>query len=181
LSRTENKNGFTLVEMILVMMVIGILAAMLLPRIVGAPAIARDANRVVALSSIAMALESYYSDHLEYPESNAVTLGDWGCVDSVNDLIVEKYLDTVPKDPLVTNNKLGCLAMFRYLAIEGDGGVYDSYLLAAGMEREQKANVDWSDIVGYDKDTDIQTAIDKIEEADAFASGDVFAYATYRR
>lgn len=178
MQKLRNIQGFTLVEIIVVMTIIGILVAVLLPKIIGAPANARDADRIVSLNLIAMALENYHSDHLAYPESSS---GDWGCIDLSNDLIVKKYLDTVPKDPIATNNKLGCLATFSYLAIEKNG-FYNSYILAAGVERKQKANVDWDDIKDYDKNDNIQDIIDTIDNTpDIFVSGDIYAYAIYGR
>jgi type II secretory pathway pseudopilin PulG len=166
------------------MIIIGVLAIMIAPKLMGAPATARDANRMVSLEMISMALESYYSDHNSYPDSGV----GWGCINDTAgspgaELLDGFYLDAVPKDPVVTNAMLDCTGTFRYISVENQNGFADdAYILAAGMERKQKANVDWNDISGYDNTTSIQDAITVIDtDPDVFGSGDIPAFAIYGR
>ncbi len=72
-SKLRSRKGFTLVELIIVIMIIGILAATMLPKVMGGPARARDAQRKSNLAAITTALELYYTDNETYP--TAVTLG----------------------------------------------------------------------------------------------------------
>ena len=67
LKKLRNPKGFTLVELIIVIMIIGILAATLLPKIMGAPAKARDAAREADFNAVATSLEMYYADNSVYP------------------------------------------------------------------------------------------------------------------
>jgi general secretion pathway protein G len=73
LRKLRNPKGFTLVELIIVIMIIGILAATMLPKVMGGPARARDAQRKANLAAITTALELYYTDNEAYPV--VLTLG----------------------------------------------------------------------------------------------------------
>jgi general secretion pathway protein G len=61
------KKGFTLVEMLIVVVIIGILSAALLPRLQGAQSSARDAARRSDLNQLGSAILSYYNNRGEYP------------------------------------------------------------------------------------------------------------------
>lgn len=61
------KKGFTLVEMLIVVVIIGILSAALLPRLQGAQSAARDSARKSDLSQLGSAILSYYNNRGEYP------------------------------------------------------------------------------------------------------------------
>ncbi|MCF7846155.1 MAG: prepilin-type N-terminal cleavage/methylation domain-containing protein [Candidatus Peribacteraceae bacterium] len=71
LQKLRNPRGFTLVELIIVIMIIGILAATLLPKVMGAPAKARDAARESDFNAISTVLELYYADNNVYPTPSA--------------------------------------------------------------------------------------------------------------
>ena len=63
------KKGFTLVEMLIVVVIIGILSAALLPRLQGAQSSARDAARRSDLNQLGSAILSYYNNRWAYPWS----------------------------------------------------------------------------------------------------------------
>ncbi len=64
-----NKKGFTLIELILVVTILGILVAMVVPRLVGRGEQARmQAAQADIRSNIALALDLYELDNGSYPE-----------------------------------------------------------------------------------------------------------------
>ena len=67
MKKFRNQKGFTLIELLIVIVIIGILAVALLPKILGAPARARDAARKADLNQILTGVEVYYNDNLKYP------------------------------------------------------------------------------------------------------------------
>lgn len=63
----KNISSFTLIELLIVIVIIGILATALIPRIIGAQASARDTTRIMQIRQVQSALAAYYADHKEYP------------------------------------------------------------------------------------------------------------------
>lgn len=56
----KTKKGFTLIELLIVIAIIGVLAVAFLPTLLGAPAKARDAQRVSSLQT----LQAYFTDRM---------------------------------------------------------------------------------------------------------------------
>lgn len=61
------RRGFTIVELLIVIVVIGILAALVISAFTSAQARARDASRVNGLRQIQKAVEAYYAVNESYP------------------------------------------------------------------------------------------------------------------
>ena len=105
-------HGFTIVELLIVIVVIGILAAISIVAYNGIAAKARDAQREQDVKTIAKALEMYYTDNGYYPASycapscpspkkiNAswatTSDGSWNVLEAA---LVPKYISKLPKDP----------------------------------------------------------------------------------
>jgi prepilin-type N-terminal cleavage/methylation domain-containing protein len=69
----KSKSGFTIIELIVVIMVIGILATIGVISYNGVQAKTRDAQRASQISIIQDALEKYYSKNGEYPSCNIMS------------------------------------------------------------------------------------------------------------
>ena len=74
----RSQNGFTLVEMLVVITIIGILAALAIPNMTKARVKAKEAEVKANLHVIQAALERFYTDHSQYPAYiGGGDLGGW--------------------------------------------------------------------------------------------------------
>lgn len=79
--------GFTLLELIIVMTIIGILATLAVPRFISAIRSAREAVLKEDLHVMRSAIESYTMDKQKAPQS-------------LDDLVQSGYLRAIPEDPM---------------------------------------------------------------------------------
>lgn len=72
------KKAFTLVEMLIVIVIIGILAAALIPRLTGVQSRARDVARTADIQQISTALTTYQLDNGYYPTTGGGAINSAG-------------------------------------------------------------------------------------------------------
>lgn len=87
----NRRGGFTLIELMIVMSIVGILAAIAVPNYQWALIRAREAVLSENLYGIRSAIDQYYADQGQYP-------------DTLEDLVARKYLRAVPVDPFTRAN-----------------------------------------------------------------------------
>jgi len=83
----KNEAGFTLMELMIVMMIIGVLTTLAIPSFVGAIRNAREAVLKEDLRVMRSAIDSYTMDKQKAPQS-------------LEDLVQEGYLKVIPEDPM---------------------------------------------------------------------------------
>jgi general secretion pathway protein G len=94
----HRQSGFTLIELIVVMAIIGILASVVMVNFIGVRARSRDGVRKSDLSQIRNALEIYRSDVGTYPATS--TFPPCGsALKNINDPTIT-YMQKIPCDPL---------------------------------------------------------------------------------
>lgn len=103
--KIQQKTGFTFIELMLVIAIMGILAVLITGNYVTSLKRGRDARRKGDLEQIQRALEMYYEDKTAYPLTAHFSFGDRfyddsdrsGSYDANKDQL---YMDSVPNDPL---------------------------------------------------------------------------------
>lgn len=128
-TRLREKKGFTLLELLIVIVIIGILALIIVPGLASGPKRARDAQRKTDLRAVKNALETYYNDNNSYPT---------GAYSGLGSTLVTAYLPSLPSDPKnagayvysYTPSPAGCAA-----------GACTSYVLTAHLENTNDAQI----------------------------------------
>ncbi|HQQ87721.1 MAG TPA: type II secretion system major pseudopilin GspG [Smithellaceae bacterium] len=67
--KKNNQAGFTLIELMVVIVILGVLAGLIIPRVMGRPDEARQAKAKIQMESIETALKLYRLDNGNYPST----------------------------------------------------------------------------------------------------------------
>ena len=91
-NNSARESGFTLVELMVVMLIIGVLAAIAIPSFVSSIKNAKEAVLKEDLHVLRNAIDSYTMDKAKAPQS-------------LDDLVQTGYLKTIPKDPMTHSSE----------------------------------------------------------------------------
>lgn len=124
--------GFTLVELLVVIVIIGILATGSVAMFTGAQQKARDSVRLTDVQALKLALEQAYGDTAEYPKSDKAGVGT---------LLDNGYIDKMPVDPKSKQkSSTGCL-VYMYGSRDAETGVRaQEFELSAFFENQGNQN-----------------------------------------
>ena len=89
---SRRESGFTLVELMVVMLIIGVLAAIAIPNFVASIKNAKEAVLKEDLHVMRNAIDSYTMDKQKAPQS-------------LEDLVQSGYMREIPKDPMTHSNE----------------------------------------------------------------------------
>lgn len=133
----QKEGGFTLLELLIVIVIIGILAVLIIPNLVSGPQRARDAQRKSDLRNIKTSLETYYNDNNSYPSAGtppqvSCVPSASGCLGTVLESGTTPYMKVVPNDPKAGQN-------YAYLPTPAScaPGACTSYTLTATLENSK--------------------------------------------
>jgi len=139
----KKRFGFTLVEMLVVISIIGILSAVLAGGYVNSQKSARDVARKLSLKSISDTLSVYYSDYGVYPHTPEIDIND--LIDDQNQLTKNGvvYIKKMPKE-----TKDGVAQIFYEV---GRAPTYKSFRLYTNLENDEDGSC-YKDSLGVIED-----------------------------
>lgn len=151
------KNGFTLIEILIVIAILGILSAMLLGNVFTSQRKARDLQRKSDIRQIGQALELYYQDFGNYPlvDLNGQILGcgdsgvgacEWGessLMQTTADGQEIIYMALVPADPRAGS---------YFYDTDADGSYYQLYTRLENEEDKDLMKIDGDNAFYTDTD-----------------------------
>lgn len=122
---SARERGLTLIEIMVVVAILGLLAAMIVPNVIGQGEKAKVDIARANMSSVANALKMYKLDNNDYPttEEGLKALVERPPSAEEGEYNPQGYVDQVPEDPWGN--------AFVYISPGTDGGPYDLYSLGA--------------------------------------------------
>lgn len=140
----NKQQGFTIVELLIVIVVIGILAALVITTFTGIQQKARDTERQTDIKALQGQIEAYYAQKGNYPTRTNVNDGTWRST-NMKGLDAEALKD--PKGATQTLAAAVSSTQYRYdvlnasdASCEADETTCVKYTLEADMETSGAAN-----------------------------------------
>ena len=131
LKKGRGRNGFTLIELMIVMAIVVILISVAIPFYMKSITRAKESVLHNNLSAMRNAIDEYSYDKQKAPQS-------------LQDLVTDGYLREVPKDPIAGNNDWKIIMEDAGQAVNStEPGIYDVRSNATGKSLEGTAYSDW--------------------------------------
>lgn len=160
------KSGFTLIEILVVVVIIGILAAIAVPNFLVAMGRAKAARAIADMKAIAIALEQYHMDSSSWPLDSSLPgvpienypwkqeyeKGVKGKVEIMQLTSPVSYLPSLPLDPFHSKHQYGGGHKYAYAFAAGQG-LWGEGPVAKAMQAGGKNYAIFS--CGPDRDLDI--------------------------
>ena len=129
----KSQQGFTLIELIIVMVIIAILVLLLLPNLANGPKRARDSQRKSDFRSVQSALEQYFADNNSYPPDGG---GGNGGFTGLATYLVPRYIKAMPTDPKNAGTNGTTAYQYQYAATPSSCalGACTDYTMTVGLE-----------------------------------------------
>jgi prepilin-type N-terminal cleavage/methylation domain-containing protein len=125
LLKSARQKGFTIVELLIVIVVIGILAALVLNTFSGVQRRARDTERQTDITSVATQLEVYFQDNGKYPTPANLADDTW-----VSANLKGMDLNALRAPSTSTNNVQGTAStnkdQYGYVVLDSGNGTCDN-------------------------------------------------------
>lgn len=128
--RVAGTRGFTLLELLIVITLIGIIAALAVPQFKNTPLKAKEAVLKEDLYILRDVIDQYYTDKGKYPGT-------------LQDLVEAGYLRKVPEDPLTGSADTWQIETVPAEEGEEAGGVYDVHSSAPGTALDGSSYAEW--------------------------------------
>jgi len=132
----RSQGGFTLIELIIVIALIGILSTLVIPNLRQTPTRAKEAVLKADLHTFRDVIDQYFADRGHYPED-------------LQDLVDHGYLRAIPQDPLTKSVGTWELIYSSDVGQEDDisgrgkRGIYDVKSGASGTGLDGKPYSEW--------------------------------------
>lgn len=124
------RRGFTLVEMLLVLMLIALLATLVTPVVTGGLARARESTLRADLYALRKAIDDYYADTGAYPPE-------------LDELVTKRYLRRIPPDPVTESRDTWVLVRAEDDKAAKGGGILDVRSGSPELARDGSPFKDW--------------------------------------
>ena len=131
-SKTSGQSGFTLIELMIVMTIIALLAAIAIPSYIRSVTKAKEAVLKEDLHTMRTAIDSYTVDKEKAPQS-------------LDDLVQAGYLKSIPIDPITSRNDSWSTSQSDTLTDinETQGGIDDVHSSAQNLATDGTSYNTW--------------------------------------
>jgi general secretion pathway protein G len=119
-------DGFTIIELLVVMAVLAVLSSLVLPRYLGKVDTARETVLLQDLQGLRSAIDQFYRDQARYP-------------DTLEELVTKRYIRAVPVDP-ITEQKSSWITVPPK---DGTAGIFDVKSGSPQKARDGSSYASW--------------------------------------